>query len=342
MNSPADPNRTNPTNPDPASLEPYPDPPLPPGHGRSGDPDRIFMGPNGLRAGWRICIWLCLSIAFIAISVLFVNHIPVLKRQVTGQHGLGPVSLIVQEGSVVWGVFVAALIMAAIEGRKPGVYGLPATQAFKSYFWQGILWGLAMVSLLIGLIAVAGGYSFGSIALDTPLLVRNGILFLIGFLLVGFFEEFTFRGYMQFTLSTGIGFWPSAIILSALFGAIHLPNQGEGLVGALGVFVIGMFFCLTLWRTGNLWFAVGLHCAFDWGETFLYSVPDSGNAPVGSVSHSVLHGPRWLTGGTVGPEGSVFCFLIMALAFLVFLMLYRARPSLPASPSDLSLPPDSR
>lgn len=337
MNSPADPNRTNPTNPDPASLEPYPDPPLPPGHGRSGDPDRIFMGPNGLRAGWRICIWLCLSIAFIAISVLIVRKTPFLYRQVSGQAS-GPWSVIVGEGSVVWGVFVAALIMSAIEGRKPGVYGLPKNQAFKGYFWQGMLWGLVQVSLLVGLIAVAGGYSFGAIAQSNPDIIKNGVLFLIGFLLVGFFEEFTFRGYSQFTLSTGIGFWPSAIILSALFGAIHLGNPGEGAIGALSVFVIGMFFCLTLRRTGNLWFAVGLHCSFDWGETFLYSVPNSGTTTAGALSHSALHGPRWLTGGTVGPEGSVFCFLTMILDFLVFLWLYRARPALPASPSDSVLP----
>jgi hypothetical protein len=333
--TPSDPNSPTPP-PNPLNLEPYPDPPLPPGN-RKHDPDRIFIGPNGLRAGWRLCIWLCLSIAFIAISVLIVKHVPFLNRQVSGKADqLGPWSLIISEGSVVWGVFVAALIMSAIEGRKPGAYGLPATQAFKSYFWQGILWGLAQVSLLVGLIYIAGGYNFGALALATPGIITNGILFFVGFLLVGFFEEFSFRGYSQFTLSTGIGFWPSAIILSALFGAIHLGNPGEGLVGALSVFSIAMFFCLTLRRTGTLWFAVGLHCSFDWGETFLYSVPNSGTSTLGALSHSALHGPRWLTGGSVGPEGSVFCFLTIALDFFVFLALYRARPSLPATPSDLS------
>ncbi len=41
------------------------------------------------------------------------------------------------------------------------------------------------------------------------------------------FEEFLFRGYAQFTLATGIGFWPAATALSAAFGAVHLHNSGE-------------------------------------------------------------------------------------------------------------------
>jgi len=31
-----------------------------------------------------------------------------------------------------------------------------------------------------------------------------------------------------------------------------------------------------IWRTGNLWFAIGNHAAWDWGQTFLFGTPDSG------------------------------------------------------------------
>ena len=72
-----------------------------------------------------------------------------------------------------------------------------------------------------------------------------------------------------------LGFWPTAIILSSP-SAPCTWNKGESLVGAAGAALIGLFFCLTLRRTGNLWFAVGLHASWDWGETYLYSVPNSG------------------------------------------------------------------
>ncbi len=64
----------------------------------------------------------------------------------------------------------------------------------------------------------------------------------------------------------------------------HLTNPGEGPVGALAVFVVGMFLCLTLRRTGDLWFAIGFHAAFDFGETYLYSVPDSGIVAPGHLA----------------------------------------------------------
>jgi len=127
----------------------------------------------------------------------------------------------------------------------------------------------------------------------------------------------------------GIGFWSAAMVLSLLFGRVHLGNQGENWVGVLGVVLIGLIFALSLRRTGSLWFAVGLHASFDFGETFLYSVPNSGNVFAGHLSDATLHGAKWLTGGTVGPEGSVFSFLTMAILVLVVHRLYPAKSSNP-------------
>jgi membrane protease YdiL (CAAX protease family) len=185
-------------------------------------------------------------------------------------------------------------------------------------FWQGLLCGLVMISAMILLISLLGGYSLGGLALHGPAVWSYAAFWGLVFLLVGLFEEFFFRGYTQFTLATGIGFWPAATMISAAFGASHLHNTGEDIAGALSVFVIGMFLCLTLRRTGNLWFAVGLHASFDWGETFLFSAPDSGIVAPGHLLNSSFHGPVWLTGGTVGPEGSVMAFVVVALATVIF------------------------
>jgi hypothetical protein len=222
-------------------------------------------------------------------------------------------------------IFAAALIMAQIEHRSPGVYGLPLRGGFGKLFWQGWLIGLIEVSALVGLIAVFGGYSFGSLAVRGTELLRWGLLWAVFFVVVGLFEEFLFRGYVQYTLADSIGFWPAAIVLSCLFGAVHLSNPGEGWVGAAGVVSIGLIFALTLRRTGNLWLAVGWHASFDFGETFLFSVPNSGLVFQGHLSNSSLHGARWLTGGTVGPEGSVFSFLTMGILALAVNLLFPAK-----------------
>lgn len=331
------------------------------------EPKMIFVGSDGIRPGWRLMIYIAVVgvIGFAIFAPLL--QIPAFVRGLTSaQHGpMNPTALIFGEAPVALTILLAALLMALIEKRKPGVYGIPLNQALGTRFWEGMLWGIVAISVVVGLIAAFKGYSFGSIAVSGAEAFNKGGAYLFGFVLVGIFEEFLFRGYTQYTLAKamgglarivsryvpgllpqsqlnaasevepgnphapfqGFGFWSAAALLSALFGATHLSNPGEGPIGAFGVFAIAMFFALTLRRTGNLWFAIGLHCSFDWGETFLYSVPNSGLTAAGSLSHATLHGDRWLTGGTVGPEGSVFCFLVIALMFVVFHFLHPARPA---------------
>ena len=281
----------------------------------------VLFNDRGLRAGWRLLLYILL----IALSSTLIGFVA--RKLGAPTRGVSPPpAVLVQELTGFAVVFGCALIMSRIERRSPGEYGLPIAEAFKKKFWLGMLIGLAEISVLIGLISAFGGYSFGSIALSSKGIIGWGLLHLVLFTVVGFFEEFMFRGYTQFTLGDGIGFWPAALLLSLGFGAVHLGNPGEGPVGAASVALVGIFFAFTLYRTGNLWYAVGLHASFDWGETYLFSVPNSGTFMEGHLSNSILHGAKWLTGGTVGPEGSIFCFLTMGLQFLVVMWLFPKKP----------------
>ena len=67
---------------------------------------------------------------------------------------------------------------------------------------------------------------------------------------------------------------------------------------------------------------MGFHAAWDWAESYLYSVPDSGGISPGHLLKASLHGARWLTGGSAGPEGSVLLFGLIALLWLVFDRVY--------------------
>jgi membrane protease YdiL (CAAX protease family) len=224
---------------------------------------------------------------------------------------------------------VAALVMARIEGRRFGDYGMPWNGALRSRFWQGAGWGFAQVTLLILAISAFGGYSFGGWAISPGEAITYALFWGLFFLIVGIYEEFFFRGYLQFTLASGMDFWPAAILLSLAFGAVHLTNSGESLAGIPDLILIALFFCLTLRRTGDLWFAIGFHAAFDFGESYIYSVPDSGLITPGHLSAATLHGPAWLTGGMVGPEGSVFSVIVIALTFVVFDRVYRPKTTMP-------------
>jgi CAAX protease family protein len=276
---------------------------------------QIFFGDHGLRAGWRFLLYALMAVGFtFAMAFLLA---PLSRRL----HPHLWADLIEEAGGVV-AVMLPALILGGYEKRSIGDYGLPARQAFGKLFWAGLLWGIASLSLLMLAMRGVDAFYFGHLALHGIRIFKFASFYAVLFVLVGFFEEFSFRGYPQFTLTTGMGFWPSAFALSALFGGLHLNNPGEAWVGGLSAGLIGLFFCFTLLRTGSLWFAVGMHASWDWGESFLYSVPDSGGMSPGHLLNSSFHGPRWLTGGSVGPEGSVLVFVVIAVVWVVFDRVY--------------------
>src|SRR5208282_40378 len=204
---------------------------------------KIFLNEHGLRAGWRLLIYLVFVFALGFLGQLLLATLP---RSPKGL--FSPRTLFIGETYTFLVVFLAALIMSRIEKRAPGTYGLPGRSAFGKLFWQGWLVGLVEVSSLIGLIAAFGGYSFGGLAVHGAELARWAVIWGLFFVLVGLFEEFAFRGYTQFTLGDGIGFWPAGVLLSVAFGSVHLGNPGEGPVGAASVVMIGLVLVFALKR----------------------------------------------------------------------------------------------
>jgi len=287
---------------------------VPPPSGFGEKLSLIFVGSDGLRTGWRFVLYV-LMVAVIAILLSLTTHFLLqgVTQKLSKQWGY-----LIGESLMLVAAILPAMAFSKFEKRPFGVYGLPRLGAFGKLFWVGALWGLAAITVLLLVLRLAGAFYFGGLALSGVRIVKFAAFWGFFFLVVGLFEEFVIRGYSQFTLTRGMGFWPAAVLLSTLFGAMHLGNEGEAWVGALSAGLIGFFFCLTLRRTGTLWFAVGCHAAWDWGESFLYSVPDSGGTVPGHLLQSSFHGPAWLTGGTVGPEGSVLVFLTIAVLWIAF------------------------
>lgn len=212
-------------------------------------------------------------------------------------------------------VLFATYVVARVARRPMDDYGIPPRRAFGARFWEGILWGFAMLSAVVLLLHFLGNFRFTGIALhQTAAALKYAFLWWVVFLMVGIYEECFFRGFFLFAIARRLTFWPAALILSCMFAAAHLGNRGENVFGILQVFVIGMVFCLTIRRTGSLWFAIGLHASWDWAQTFFYGTPDSGLIGVGHYFNSTSSGPNWLSGGSAGPEGSVLAFLVILLA----------------------------
>jgi uncharacterized protein len=279
----------------------------------------IFAGPNGLRAGWRLLLFLgivCLLFFVLGLVLHFANVAG--GNRTMSLSMLTPVGLGVSEGTIFFVVGVATLIMARIEHRRFPDYGLPLSKALDKDFWRGTLWGFLSISGTLLVIFLFHGFRITGLAIHGTTILSATAAWSATFLIVGLSEEFAFRGYPQFTLTTGIGFWPAAFVVAGLFGLAHAANPGETVFGLVSVMFFSLLFCLFLQRTGDLWLAVGFHAGWDWGQTFFYGVPDSGIPPYHSLLNSAFQGPNWLTGGSVGPEASVITPITLAIVAILF------------------------
>jgi uncharacterized protein len=300
------------------NSEPAVPAPLPPKQPRLEEVvTKAFVGPNGIRAAWRllifVCIWGALLVAIGAIIAAFNHHHLPQMTQLT------PSVALITEGVQFACALLASWIMARIERRTLADYGLPARKAFGGEFWQGAVIGFVAITVLLVALRLVGVFYFGQLALHGATALKYAALWGIAFLMVGFFEEYFIRGYPLFTLTTGMTFWPAAILLSAFFGFAHRSNGGEDWLGAFNAGLAGFVFCVILRKTGDLWMAIGFHAAWDWGETYFYGVADSGLVAPGHLFNSTLSlHPAWLSGGSVGPEGSVLCTAVLAIVCVIF------------------------
>ncbi len=270
---------------------------------------RVFYGPSGIRAGWR-------TLAFVGCMALFEwqgGRVIALEHKLFGA-GESAGGWLFEKTILFVFILTVVLLFGGLEHRTLAEYGLPLRSMFGKDFWAGTLWGLGILSANIGLMVLTRAYSFGKIVLPISQIVKYGVLWLAAALMVALSEEFAFRGYLQFTLTRGMGFWLASVVTSILFGLAHLDISAPWAAIA-NIALLAVFLCLALRRTGNLWFGIGSHMAFDWGLSFLYSCDPNAR---GHLSSATMQGNLWFSGGEAGPEGNIFnVFLVVAGTLLL-------------------------
>jgi len=271
---------------------------------------QLFYERNELRAVWSLCLFALLVLPALYGGDSVARHF---------LRGAGLATLFfVREIRILLTFLFATWVMGRIEGRGIAEYGLPWRSMFSCRFWTGALLGFASLTCLLLAMRWIGVFHFGTVALRNTDIGKWGLIYVLVFVLVALTEEFSARGYALYTLARITTFWPAAILMAIVFGYSHVRNSGEDWIGLINVGLFGLLACLLLRRTGDLWMPIGFHMAFDWGETFFFGVANSGKNYPGQLMNSTPSGPAWLSGGSVGPEGSVLCTLLMVLAWILF------------------------
>lgn len=281
-------------------------------------PDSL-TSPNRRQSLLGLTLFAALVIALVAALEHYVSGFSDTTVKVT------PSFALVRETLLLAAVALPTFVVARLEKQTVLSYGLRGNDR-RGYFGTGLVWGIASASLLVICLFATGHLVLDGVQLRGFAAVRYGISWAGCFLLVGLTEEMLFRGYLQSALARLIGFWPAAAVLSALFGILHLRNSNEMLFGIAVVALGGAFFTLGLRRTGSLWWGIGFHTAWDWSQSFLYGTPDSGILIASRLFLTHPVGASILSGGTVGPEGSLLVLPVMALALILMFGILRPGP----------------
>ncbi|AHI82701.1 CPBP family intramembrane glutamic endopeptidase [Burkholderia thailandensis] len=276
---------------------------------------RIWHGPDGLRAGWAVLLYAAIVAAImLALGVAArIAHHPLHPRSDLSAAGQIPFELALCAAAL-----IATHAMSRIDRRSWLDYGLRAPRGALHFVW-GAFCSLAAVSAIMGLLVAAGGATIEYSGASRTAAFESAVAWAATFALVALAEEVAFRGYPFLKLARRTHPVVAAALTSLAFGISHVSNRNENIAGIVPVVIYGLVACLSIWRTGSLWWALGEHAMWDWSESFLFGAADSGLTAHDTLFRSHAIGPVWLSGGTVGPEASVLVFpALAALAYVAW------------------------
>jgi membrane protease YdiL (CAAX protease family) len=201
----------------------------------------VFIGPQGLRAGWSVLI----VVSLLLLVGRALSYVVLKLNLVTKGAAFGPRQAFFGELFQVILLVLCVAIVAAIERRSILDYNLRGPSRVK-HFFSGLAVGFAALSALVGAMAWGGWLHFGPVALQGSVIFKYAFIWGVTFLLVGCFEEGTMRCYLQYTLTRGINFWWAASLIALMCGFLIFRVKGNGAWGVYVIALLGLFPCLLL------------------------------------------------------------------------------------------------
>jgi len=208
-----------------------------------------------------------------------------------------------------------------VEKRPLSSVGLRGVTPVKT-FMCGHMVGIGLMLVIVTGIGMFGGYSAGSIApaLTSPIGLFHIMLLLVGFAVQSSIEEFVFRGWLLSVLTRKFNLLTAILVSSILFMLMHFDPKAPW-TDNIGVLVFSFFACAWVVKTGNIWGVMGWHAGWNWITAVGFEVPVTG-LDVGTPALLVQLTPvgnELLTGGNMGPEGSIITHVVLILATLYWL-----------------------
>ena len=289
-----------------------------------------------LRAAWRAAGFMLLVISFHAAvrAMGLPVHPGVLAR--------GSIAALPAMLAILAVVTLSAVIAVRFLDRRPArQLGIVPSAGFWGDLGFGLGLGALGMTVIFGVEFLAGWASVVDMARARNPGASVAVEFLgmtVIFVMVGFQEELSSRGYLLRTLAQGLagrrvspgqGLVLAALVSSALFGLGHAGNPHATLVSTLSIAVAGVMLSVPFVLTGRLATSIGLHTTWNLFQGVVYGFPVSGlNVPASLLVLEQAGPPLW-TGGDFGPEAGLLGLLAeLAIGALIVWREHRRQGSL--------------
>jgi hypothetical protein len=202
----------------------------------------IFIGPQGLRAGWSVLLFLLFFYSFEYAFVIAIYDFHLIR----GGDDFTLRSEFFGEVVSVLALLIAVGVVGLLEGQRIMDYNLTGPRRMQHFFF-GLAAGFLALSALIGVLAAGGWLHFGPVALSGAAIFRYALLWGCVFLMGACFEEGEFRCYLLFTLNRGINYWWALGICAYFCARLAMrPHSNSNVWGVYAVILVGLIPCLLL------------------------------------------------------------------------------------------------
>lgn len=292
---------------------------------------RVFWNADEkrLRAGWRIALF------FFAVASAGLGLIYLAQLLLGGRPAPGLTRELVMVGSLAIAATALLPLGRRLLDRRSTISlglrfdGTAVKDLVFGWLLSGVMAGGFFVALyLLGGVTVEGA-SWSSGAFIAPLLLS---FFL--YVLVGWWEELFFRGYIFDNLRAGLGLAMAIGVSCLIYGLVHSANPNATVLSTLIIVGFGFLRLFGLLSTRQLWLSMGMHMGWNFFQGSVFGFAASGQGSFKLLTLT-LDGPAWLTGGDFGPEGSILILPILVLA--VFVMAGWANRTRPDESVSLSI-----
>ncbi len=218
---------------------------------------------------------------------------------------------------LLWWIAVTALVAFIAPPGITSVLILDKEQA--AYLLKGLAIGLAVMAATILTIVAVGAAQLYPSPGSAVLHAAYGAAWLVAETLGAAGEELLFRGLILILAARLFGMRPAILISALAFALAHGANPGASPIWMIRLAAAGLLLGYSVVRSGSLWWATGYHAGWNLASAPLFGAAGSGYIDQGHLFTFLPTGPSWITGGPVGPEGSLFAFAAVGFAAVALL-----------------------